>query len=243
MMAIRAAVLRAYSSRWTAALIVFELIGAMLVGRHSRTTSLWPLLAWLACAPAVRYLYLQKLHDAAPVAWRGLVRRAYAVTAWLALAGFAIVLLFGVLAWAVGHLPEVLAFWGRYAGYAGVLMGLCLLAAGLVATVGAAFFWGGMSIIAYARAVVEPARRIREVVSLGAACAWRYAPLVIGMSAFQGLLVIYAVGAQLAKRSSMVFMPVVWPAVLCAPVALALLLALTESRAPWSAQRTSQAPS
>ncbi len=242
MIRIRAAAIRAYSSRWTAGLIAFELIGAILVGYHSRTTSLWPLLAWLGCAPVVRYLYLQKLHTTAPIAWHDLVRRAYGVTAWLALAGTMIVLLFVALAWMVGHLPEVLAFWGRYAGYAGVVAGIGLLAAVLVMAAGAALLWGGMSMIAYARAVVDPARRIREVIVQGVACAWQRAPLVIGMSTFQGLLAVYAVGAQLAKPSGMVFMPVVWPAIFFAPVALVFLLALTESGIRWPAQRTPQAP-
>ncbi|WP_297392272.1 hypothetical protein [Acidiferrobacter sp.] len=238
---IQAAAIRAYSSRWTAALIAFELIGAILVGRHSRTTSLWPLLAWLACVPMVRYLYLQKLHDAAPIAWRHVVRRTYGVTAWLMLAGAMIVLLFVALGFMISRLPEILAFWSRHGGYAGVVAGMCLLAAGLVTAGGAAFLWGGLSIIAYARAVVEPARRIREVVVQGLACAWQRAPVVVGMSTFQGLLVVYAVGAQLAKPSGMVFMPVVWPAVFFAPVALAFLLALAESGVRWRTQRTSRA--
>ncbi len=226
---IRDAAARAYGSRWTAGLIAFELIGAALVGLHSRTTALWPLLSWLGCAPFVRFVYLRKLHDAGPIEWLRAVRRAYAVTAWLVLAGVGIAApalgLFGV----VRHLAEVLAFCGRHAGYAGVVAGTLGLAASLVAVVGALAVWGGLATIAYAKAVVDPARRSREAIVYGIVCVWRRAPLVIGMTAFQGVLTAYAVGAQLLKPSGIALMPMVWPAVFFAPVALAFLLALTES--------------
>ena len=239
---LRTAVIRAYSSRWTAMLVAFELIGAIWVGRHARTTSLWPLILWFGCAPLIRYLYLQKLHNAAPVAWRDLAGRAYGVTVWLVLAGVAIALPLAGLAWMVRHLSELLAFSGRLAGYAGVVTGIGLLATGLVTVTGAAFLWGGLLTIAYARAVVDPARRIRGVVIQGALCVWRRAPLVVGISSIQGLLIAGAVGAQLVKSSGRMFVPMVWPAVFFAPVALAFLLALTELKTRGPAPWTSRAP-
>ncbi len=229
MSALRDAIARAYRSGWTGALIAFELVGALLVGLHSRTTALWPFLSWLGCAPLVRFLYLHKLHRGGPLFWGRAARRAYAITGWLLLAGIGLGVAAAGLLWLVRHLPLVLAILARHAGYVGVAGATLVLAATLVAATSALCLWGGLVTVAYAKAVVDPTEHARKAIARGIACVWREAPLVIGMSLFQGLLVAYALGAQLVKPSGITVTPMVWPAVFFAPVALVFLLALTES--------------
>ncbi|MHB1513379.1 MAG: hypothetical protein ACYCTF_04675 [Acidiferrobacter sp.] len=229
MSGLRDAISRAYRSGWTGGLIAFELVGALLVGLHSRTTVLWPFLAWLGCAPLVRFLYLHKLHRGGPLIWGRAARRAYAITGWLLLAGAGLGAATVGLLGLVRHLPLELAILARHTGYVGVACATFALAAAMVVAVSALCLWGGLTTVAYAKAVVEPADHARKAVARGLMCVWREAPLVIGVSALQGLFVAYAIGAQLFKPSGITVMPMVWPAALFAPVALVFVLALTES--------------
>ncbi len=229
MSGLRDAISRAYRSGWTGVLIAFELIGALLVGLHSRTTLLWPFLSWLGCAPLVRFLYLHKLHRGGPLVLGRAARRAYAITGWLLLGGLGLGAVAVGLLWLVRHLPLMLAILARHTGYMGVVCATVLLAAAMVVALCALCLWGGLTTVAYAKAVVEPADHARKVIARGLMCVWRKAPLVIGVGALQGVLVAYAMGAQLFKPSGITVTPMVWPAALFAPVALVFVLALTES--------------
>lgn len=235
MSGLRDAISRAYRSGWTGGLIAFELVGALLVGLHSRTTALWPFLAWLGCAPLVRFLYLHKLHRGGPLILGRAARRAYAITGWLLLAGAGLGVATVGLLGLVRHLPHVLAILARHTGYVGVACATFALAAAMVVVVSALCLWGGLTTVAYAKAVVEPAEHARKAIARGLMCVWREAPLVIGVSALQGLFVAYAIGAQLFKPSGITVTPMVWPAALFAPVALVFVLALAES---FSARRS-----
>ncbi len=228
MSGLREAISRAYRNGWTVGLIAFELVGALLVGLHSRTTALWPFLSWLGCAPLVRFLYLHKMHGGGPLVWGRAARRAYAITGWLLLAGVGLGAATAGLLWLVRHLPLVLAILARHVGYLGVAGATLVLAAAMVAAVSALCLWGGLTTIAYAKAVVNPADHARKAIAHGIVCVWREAPLIVGVSAFQGLLAAYAIGAQLLKPSGITVMPMVWPAAFFAPVALVFLLALTQ---------------
>ncbi len=233
------AVARAYRNRWTGPLIAFDLLGAALVGLHSRSASLGPLLIWFGCAPIVRFVYLERLHGRTRTLWRTASRKAYVITAWLGLSGVLLAAVIAVLLEALQRLPDVLGFCARAAGFAGIVGATLVLAAVVLAVVAAAFIWAGLLTMAYARAVVAPADGIYDALWQGATCLWRSAGLVVGVTGFQGLLVFIALGGQLLRPSGLSFMPLAWPAACFAPVALAILLVLSESRscAPTRASR------
>ncbi|MHB8253328.1 MAG: hypothetical protein ACYDEV_06410 [Acidiferrobacter sp.] len=223
---------RAYGSAWTLALVVFELIGAALVGLHSRTTTVWPFLMWMACAPWVRLLYLRQLHKAAPQSLGKISRTAYGIAVYLLAAALLLVVACAILGLAVRHMRIMLAFLDTYTGLWGVISATLLLAMLLVLVFGAIFVWVGVAMTAYTEAVVAPEGRARDAVRRGLRLVMGRTLLVVGVTSFQGLLVIGALGAQLFKHSGIALMPMVWPATLFAPVALTFLLALTESFEP-----------
>jgi len=226
---IRKATLRAYQNPWTAALILFELVGAVLVGRHSRTTSLWPFLLWIGLAPWVRLLYLRELHRAVPFSLGRLARTAYGIAGWLLVGALSLLILCGALFFAVGHIRELVRFLGAYTGVWGIIFATLLLAALLALALAALSIWAGLSTVAYTRAAVNPHGSASDAIRWGLRFVVAKTLPIVGITGLQTLFVLGAVGAQLLKHSGIALMPMVWPAVLFAPVALSLLLALTES--------------
>ncbi|HUW97725.1 MAG TPA: hypothetical protein VMV40_02630 [Acidiferrobacter sp.] len=224
------AVQRAYTDPWTLALGGYDLVGAVLVGMHSRTTTLWPFLLWAACAPGVRLLYVRSLHRVVPLALGRLARSAYAIAGGLALAGLVLAAALGALFFATGHIHDLVRWLNTHAGFWGVIFGLLSLAALWVWVLGMLAMWVGLTIVAYTEAAVDPQAHARDAIHRGWRLIVSHSGLVIGIAGIQALFVLLALGAQLSKQSGAAIMPLVWPAVLFAPVALSLLLGLTESQ-------------
>lgn len=223
-----AAIRRAYQSIGTLWLVVFELAGASLVGLHSRTTTIWPSLLWLLCAPPVRLVYLRHLHGAQPPSAR-LWRMAYGIAAWLLAAGLLLAVGVGALGLAVGHMRAILAVFGAWAGLWGVVPATLVLAAGLVVAISAIVVWAAMVTTAYAAAAVDPRAGVRRALERGLKAIANGTGIVLGITTTQAALAAVALGAQLLKHSGATLTPMVWPAVLFGPVALAWLLARSES--------------
>ncbi|MHB1567082.1 MAG: hypothetical protein ACYCXG_10270 [Acidiferrobacter sp.] len=222
------AIRRAYQSIWTLWLVIFELMGASLVGLHSRTTTIWPFLVWLLCAPLVRLVYLRHLHDAQPPSAR-LWRMAYGIAAWLLAAGLLLAVGVGVLLLAVGHMRAILAILGAWAGLWGVVPGTLVLAVFLVVMISAIIIWAAMVTVAYVAAAVDPRAGVRHALERGFKAIANGTGIVLGITTTQAALAAAALGAQLLKHSGATLMPMVWPAVLFGPVALVWLLARSES--------------
>lgn len=222
------AVRRAYSSVWTLGLLVFELLGATVVGMHSRTTSLWPFGLWLLCAPLVRFFYLHKIHGAEIPSWKPFVRAAYGITGWLLLLAGGLAGSLLLLSDLVRRLPLILAFLGHRVGLWGIVPSTLVLATLLVAAITALLLWAGLTTIAYTCAVVRPSTRTRDSLREGLRLVRDHTGWVVGITLGQAILVVEALGAQLLKQSGVALMPLVWPAAFFGPVALVLLLAVTE---------------
>jgi len=219
---------RAYSNGWTAALILFELSGAALLGMHARTASVWPFLVWLLCAPFVRFFYLHKLHKAGPVSWREGARMAYGLAGLLLFASLVLVGALLLLFSFVRRLSVILGHLGHDMGFWAVVAMILLLAFLLVAVTGALLIWAGLATMTYAKAVIAPATPLWGIMKAALRLVLRRAGLVLGVTCLQGLFVLEALGAQLLKKSGVALTGLVWPAALFAPVALAFLLSLTE---------------
>lgn len=220
---------RAYRSPWTLMLIVFELMGASLIGLHSRTTVIWPFLLWLLCAPLVRLAYLRRLHRPAPSI--GLWRTAYGIAAWLLVSGLLLATGLGALLVAIGHIRTILAVVGAATGIWGVVPATLALAALLIMALGAVLVWVAMVTVAYAAAAVDPPGGVGRACRQGLRAIAADPGVVIGTTTTQAVLAVAALGAQLFKHSGVTLMPLVWPAALFGPLVLALLLTRAESLA------------
>lgn len=220
---------RAYRHAWTGGLVVFELIGAALIARHSRTAHIWPFLAWAACVPVVRLLYLQGLHGSRPMAWARRARLAYGIAAWLVFFGVILAFSCAALFLAVADIHGVLRYLAAYAGLWGAIPATLVLAFFLVLLVAALLVWLALTTLAYAEAVLDPAVRPLAAIRRGLGALKRRSSTILGVAALQGLFVFAALGGQLFERSGIALTPMVWPATLFGPVVLSLFLALAKT--------------
>lgn len=220
---------RAYRNWWTLGFIVFELIGAGLVARHSRTAHIWPFLLWVACVPLVRLFYVQALHAARPIISKGLARRAYGIAAWLFLAGIVLAFSGAALLLAVTDIHKVLRYVAAYAGLWGAIPMTLVLALFIVLLVGALLAWVALASLAYTEAALDPKVAPLSAIRRGLTSVNQRSTMILGVAAVQTLLVFAALGGQLFEQNGIALTPLVWPATLFGPVALSFFLALTET--------------
>ncbi len=223
---------RAYRYAWTGGLVVFELIGAALVARHSRTTHIWPFLAWVLCVPVVRLLYLQGLHASRSTAWTRGARMAYGIAGWLLLGGVVLTGFCAALLWAVVHIHGVLRYLAAHMGFWGVLPATLVLAFFIVLLVGAFLVWVALITLAYAEAVVDPELPPLLAIRRGLGTLKRRSFMILGATALQALFVFVALGGQLFEQSGIALTPMVWPATFFGPVVLSFILGFTETTRP-----------
>lgn len=220
--------IRCYQNPWTAGLVLFELIGAALIGLHARNTALWPFLLWLVFAPFVRTFYLQKLHKGS-LSILKLARVAYVMTGWLFLTavplGGAVIVIFAMLA----HLHAMVQILASMAGLWGVAPAIVLLATLIVAAVVMLFLWLSLAPLVFIEAVLDPAAGGWLVVRRGLSLINRRPLAIMAITSLQALFVVFALGSQLAKRSGIALLPAVWPATFFGPIALSILLVMAES--------------
>ena len=220
---------RAYRHSWTGGLVLFELVGAALIARHSRTAHIWPFLVWAACVPVVRLLYLQGLHASRPMAWTRRARLAYGIAAWLFVFGVILAFSGAALVLAVADIHGVLRYLAAYAGLWGAIPAILVLAFFLVLLVAALLVWLALTTLAYTEAAVDPEVGPLAAIRRGLGAIKRRSSTILGVAALQGLFVFAALGGQLFERSGIALAPMVWPATLFGPVVLSLFLTLAEA--------------
>lgn len=220
---------RAYRHSWTGGLVAFELIGAALIARHSRTTHIWPFLAWMLCVPIVRLLYLQGLHARGPSAWAKSGRTAYGIAGWLFLGGITLAVSCAALFGAVADIHGVLRYLAAYAGLWGALPATLVLAFLIVLLAGAFLVWAALTALAYAEAVLDPEVSPLFAIRRGLGTLKRRSFMILSVAGLQALFVFAALGGQLFEQSGIALTPMVWPAALFGPVVLSLILGCTET--------------
>lgn len=220
---------RAYRYSWTGGLVVFELIGAALVARHSRTTHIWPFLAWVLCVPVVRLLYLQGLHASRSTAWTRAARMAYGIAGWLFFGGVILTISCAALLWVVADIHGVLRYLAAHAGLWGALPATLVLAFFIVLLMGAFLVWVALTVLAYTEAVLDPELSPLLAIRRGLHTLKRRSFTILGVAALQALFVFVALGGQLFEQSGIALTPMVWPATLFGPVVLSFILGFTET--------------
>lgn len=223
---------RAYRNSWTIGFVVFELIGAALVARHSRTAHIWPFLLWMACVPVVRLLYLQALHAPRPTVSTRLARMAYGIAGWLFLAAVVLAISGVALLWALANIHGILGALATYAGLWGAILATVVLALLITLLVAALLAWTALATLAYSEAVLDPKARPLLAIRRGLSAVNRRSAIILSIAAAQALLAFAALGGQLFEQNGIALTPTVWPATLFGPVALSVFLTLTEASGP-----------
>lgn len=221
---------RAYTSRWTVVLVVYDLIGIALIGLHSRTTVVWPFLLWLLLIPLVRYVYLHHMHHAGLVPIPFMWAQAYGIAVGLFLVGLALFGVMGLLVIVMNHLYAMLVWLRLEVGLWGIALSLLFLSTLCILVFVGLLLWGGLTAIVYAEAVMDPKASVRAITRRAWHVVRDQAGFVLRLTLLQAVLGFFAVSMQLMRPSGITWMPWVWPAIVFTPIALTWLLTKSEAR-------------